>query len=176
MSIFLDIVKSRYSCRDYSSQAVTKEMIIEILEASRLAPSATNAQPIQFVVITQTALREQIASCYSGSWLQSAPVIIVGCGNYNQSWQRADGKNHCDIDLGIAVDHLTLSAAHNGLATCWVCKFDAMKCAEILHLPKGVAPMVLIPLGYAASENNYSERHLVRKPLNELVSWEGYNF
>jgi|SRR5690554_6193999 len=176
MNAFFDIAKRRYSCRDYSSKVVPKDMIIRVLESARIAPSATNAQPIQFVVITKPELREQIASCYGAAWLQSAPVIIVACGNYRQSWQRADGKNHCDVDLGIAVDHLTLSATSNGLATCWICKFDVMKCAEILHLPKGVAPMALIPLGYAADKSNYSERHLARKPFDELVSWEGYNF
>jgi len=86
------------------------------------------------------------------------------------------GKDHCDIDLAIAIDHITLAATDNGLATCWICKFDVMKCAEILKLPYNIYPVALIPLGYSSEKNNYSERHLIRKSIDEIVSWEGYTF
>jgi len=76
--------------------------------------------------------------------------------------------------LAIAIDHITLAASDNGLATCWICKFDAMKCSEILKLPSHISPVAIIPLGYPADEPNDSERHLKRKPLNEIVSWEGF--
>ena len=176
MKSFLDLAKSRYSCRSYSEQEVPKETILKVLEAARIAPSATNAQPWRFVVLTKGPLRNEVTGCYGGEWLKSAPAIVVACGNHGESWRRADGKDHCDIDLAIGVDHITLAATENGLGTCWICKFDAMRCAEILKLPKGVAPVVLIPLGYPAEKNNYSERHLVRKPIEEIVSWEGYSF
>lgn len=176
MSSFLELAKSRYSCRSYSDQQVPKELILQILEAARIAPSATNAQPCRFVVVSQSPLLEQIKKCYSGSWLNTAPVIIVACGNYAESWRRADGKDHLDVDLAIAIDHITLAATDNGLATCWVCKFDAMQCAELLKLPKGVAPIAMIPLGFPSEKNNYSERHLIRKTIDEIVAWEGYNF
>ncbi|MDX9847627.1 MAG: nitroreductase family protein [Tenuifilaceae bacterium] len=176
MSNFLKLAKDRYSCRSYSAQSLSKETIMNVLEAARIAPSATNAQPWRFVVITQSPLREEILKCYSGAWLSSAPAIIVVCGNHFESWRRADGKDHCDVDLAIAIDHITLAATDNDLATCWICKFDAMRCAEILRLPKGIAPFALIPLGFPQEKNNYSERHLVRKSIDEIVSWEGYNF
>ncbi|MDX9768863.1 MAG: nitroreductase family protein [Tenuifilaceae bacterium] len=176
MKSFLDLAKSRYSCRSYSEQVVPKDTIMNVLEAARIAPSATNAQPWRFVILTQPEVRHEVASCYSGEWLKSAPVIIVACGNHSESWRRADGKDHCDIDLAIGIDHITLAAAEHGLGTCWICKFDAMRCAEMLKLPKGVAPIALIPLGVPAEKNNYSERHLVRKSMDEIVTWEGYNF
>jgi nitroreductase len=176
MSNFLEIAKGRYSCRSYSSREVSKDLILIVLEAARIAPSATNAQPWRFVVATKSPLREHVVGCYGGAWLNSAPVIIVACGNHAEAWRRADGKDHCDIDLAIAIDHITLAATDNDLATCWICKFDAIKCAEILKLPRGISPVALIPLGYPAEKNNYSERHLVRKPIDEIVSWEGFSF
>ncbi len=175
MHSFIDLAKSRYSCRMYSNTPVAKDVILQILEAVRIAPSAVNAQPWRFVVLTQSELRNQINECYSAEWIRSAPVLVVACGNHTESWRRADGKDHCDIDLGIAIDHLTLAAAENGLGTCWVCKFDAMRCAEHLKLPKGISPIALIPLGYPAEKNNYSERHLVRKSIDEIVMWEEYS-
>lgn len=174
MNSFYNLAKSRYSCRSYDSKEVPRTLLLELFETVRLAPSATNAQPYQFVVVTENPLREQIVSCYKGEWLSSAPVIIVVCGNYADAWRRADGKNHCDIDVAIAIDHLTLGAAEKGLGTCWVCKFDVMKCAELLEIPKHMAPVALIPIGFPAVKDNYSERHLIRKPLEEILSWEKF--
>lgn len=176
MSSFIDIAKARYSCRSYSDKEVSQSTILKVLDAARIAPSAVNAQPWRFVVLTKSPLRDAVVGCYSGEWLKTAPVIIVACGNFNESWRRADGKDHCDIDLGIAIDHITLAATENDLGTCWICKFDAMRCSEILKLPKGFAPIAMIPLGYPAEKNNYSERHLVRKSIDEIVSWEGFSF
>jgi nitroreductase len=175
MKNFIDLAQSRYSCRSYSNQELSKELVEQVINGARIAPSATNAQPWKFVVITKSPLREQILSCYSGSWLSTAPVIIIACGNHSVSWRRADGKDHCDIDLAIAIDHLTLAATELGLATCWICKFNAIRCAEILKLPSNFSPIAIIPLGYPAEKNNYSERHLVRKPIEEIITWEGFS-
>lgn len=169
---FLELAKARYSCRLYDSKPVSREQIEQVLEAARVAPSAVNAQPWHFVVVTQSPLRENIAACYSRPWLGTAPVIIVACGDHSLSWRRADGKDHCDIDMAIAIDHITLAATDLGLATCWICKFDAMKCAEHLKLPSHISPVAMIPLGYPADNVVDSERHLKRKTLDEIVRWE----
>lgn len=152
-----------------------QEVLKNILECARLAPSAVNFQPYRLVVVSQEPLKSQIASCYAGSWINTTPTIIVACGNYTEAWRRNDGKSHCDIDVAIALDHLILAATESGLGTCWVCKFDVMKCASFLKLPKHIAPVALIPIGYPLEKDNYADRHLVRKSLDELVSWEGYD-
>ena len=93
-------------------------------------------------------------------WLLSARVVCRcacvrgGVCDHTRSWHRSnDGKDHAAIDVAIAVDHLTLAAAEVGLGTCWVCNFDAKRCAAILHLPADVEPVVLVPMGYAAAGN-----------------------
>ena len=63
-----------------------------------------------------------------------------------------DGKHHGNIDIAIAVEHLCLAATEQGLATCWVCNFDANLCKEQFCLPENEEPAVIIPLGYAADE------------------------
>ena len=91
---------------------------------------------------------------YQREWFADAPACVVACADHTRSWHRPnDGKDHADIDVAIAVDHLTLAAAEVGLGTCWVCNFDAKRCAAILHLPADVVPVVLVPMGYAAAEN-----------------------
>ena len=95
-----------------------------------------------------------VEGCYQREWFADAPACVVACADHTRSWHRPnDGKDHADIDVAIAVDHLTLAAAEVGLGTCWVCNFDAKRCAAILHLPADVEPVVLVPMGYAAAEN-----------------------
>lgn len=163
-----DLVKKRYSLRKYKDQVVEKETIKEILEVTRQAPSAVNFQPWHFIVVTDEELKAEIAETYNREWLKKAPVIIVACGDHNESWKREDGKDHCDIDVAIAVDHLTLAAAELGLGTCWVCNFDVKTCKEVLELPEHIEPMALIPLGYPI---NSDVREKKRKPFDEIVTW-----
>lgn len=176
MRTFQELAKERYSCRAYSTKEVSKEIITEILDIARVAPSAKNLQPWRFVVATSNELKDKLCDCYQASWLKTAPVIIVACGDLASSWKRSDGKDHCDIDLAIAIDHITLAATDKGLATCWICKFDVMKCAQILNLPSDIYPVALIPMGYSSEKGNYSDRHLVRKGFEEIVSWDEYKF
>jgi nitroreductase len=173
MNSFIEIAQNRFSCRSFTSKQPSKQEIEQVLEAARIAPSATNAQPWKFIVITQPPLKDEVISCYSRDWLSSAPVIIVACGDHNASWRRADGKDHCDIDLAIAIDHLTLMATSLGMATCWICKFNAMRCSELLKLPSNLSPIALIPLGYPTEQPKEGANHFRRKDFNEIVFWEG---
>jgi len=168
---FLDIAKSRYSVRGYEKKEVEKEKILQVLEAGRLAPSAVNYQPVHFIVITEEEQKKKICETYPRGWLEEAPVIIVACGDHNLSWKRKDGKDHCDIDLAIAVDHMTLAAADLGLGSCWICAFDAEKCRQLLDLPENLEPMALLPIGYPKGERL---TEIKRKSLDEIVSWERY--
>ena len=100
------------------------------------------------------------------SGLATAPCIIVACTNHEESWhRRADNKDHADIDIAIAVEHLCLAATEQGLGTCWVCNFDASQCSTVLGLPEYIEPAVLIPVGYAEDEPVEKKR----KMLNEIL-------
>ncbi|NLM13845.1 MAG: nitroreductase [Epulopiscium sp.] len=168
---FIDLARKRYSVRKFKDMDVEKEKILQVLEAARLAPSAVNYQPCHFIVITDKEMRKKVAEAYPRPWFQGAPTIIVACGDHAQSWTRKDGKDHCDIDVAIAVDHMTLAAADLGLGTCWVCAFDAKKCHEILELPENLEVIALLPIGYPMEENEPEKK---RKSIKDMVSWERY--
>ncbi|NLM96653.1 MAG: nitroreductase [Halanaerobiaceae bacterium] len=168
---FLELVKKRYSVRDYKDMAVEREKILQVLEAARYAPSACNIQPWHFIVLTDGEIKNRIAETYSRDWLRKAPVIIVACGDHSISWKRNDGKDHCDIDLGIVVEHMALAAADIGLGTCWICAFDAKKCHEILELPDNLEVVALLPLGYPVDKEIAEKK---RKSIEEIVSWNHY--
>ncbi len=169
---FLDLAKKRYSCRDYKSQPVEEEKLMKVLEATRIAPSACNLQPWKFIVVREKDNLEKVCSTYKRKWIQTAPVLIVVCGDHEASWKRSDHKDHCDVDISIAIDHMTLQASELDLATCWVCDFDAMKCAELLNLPATLEPIALIPIGYP-NDSKSSDRHSDdRKSIDKIVYWE----
>lgn len=155
---FLELVKNRYSCRNYKGQAVENEKLKYIMECVRLAPSAVNRQPWHFRIIVDDDRRKLIQQCYDRDWFRTAPVYILASILHNEEWVRGDGKHHGDIDIAIAVEHLCLAATAQGLGTCWVCNFDAEACREAFSLPPHEEPAVIIPIGYPASEPSEKKR------------------
>jgi len=171
---FIKLAKKRYSCRDYKPEPIEEEKLMTVLEAARVAPSACNLQPWRFIVIREKNNLEKVCSTYKREWIKTAPAIIIVCGDHEESWKRSDHKDHCDIDVSIAIDHITLQAAELDLATCWVCNFDTMKCAELFELPSQLEPVALIPIGYP-NDSKSAERHdNDRKTIDKIISWENY--
>lgn len=171
---FLDLVRNRFSSRKYQDKQVEEEKIVQVLEAARMAPSAVNYQPWVFVVIREAENLEKIHACYHRDWFNQAPVVIVACADHAQSWKRSDGKDHADIDVAIAVDHITLAATEAGLATCWVCNFDPEKTRQTLALPDHIEPVAMIPLAYPADSPDTARHTQKRKTLNQIVRWESF--
>ncbi|NMA94843.1 MAG: nitroreductase [Clostridiales bacterium] len=172
---FTNIARKRFAVREFADKPVKEEDILKILDAARIAPSACNYQPVHFVVLRDEIQKELVCSTYDGEWLQKAPVIIVVCGDYGLSWKRPhDGKDHCEIDVAIAVDHLTLAAADLGLGTCWVCNFDTEKCGEYIHLPERLGAIALIPLGYPVQEADMDRHVETRRDLEQVVHWDRF--
>jgi nitroreductase len=170
---FIELAKKRYSCRKYDSKPVEDEKLEQVLEAGRIAPSAVNLQPWVFVVIRETENLKKIRSTYHREWFATAPCVIVALGNHEQSWKRqGDGKDHADIDVTIAIDHMTLQAAEIDLATCWVCNFDKQKVMEVLNLPDNLEPVALLPIGYPLDSPHVNRHDSKRKQPEEIVFYE----
>ncbi len=167
MSIY-NIMQQRCSVRSFTEQPVEKGKILSMLEAARIAPSACNNQPWHFIVVQDSKLRVDI----SDKWGEKASVIIVVCGDHRLSWKRRDGKDHLDIDVAIAVDHMTLVATELDLGTCWVCAFDTINASKVLHLPDYLEPVALLPVGYPEKMASPERHDSERKKLDEIISWD----
>ena len=165
---FLELAKKRYSVRAYKPDPVEDEKLQQVLEAARLAPTACNIQPFRFIVIHTKGKEAELRHIYSASWFVQAPIVICACGIPSESWRRGDGKNYCDIDVTIAMDHLILAATELGLGTCWVGAFNPDAAREILKLPDDIEPIAFTPLGYPDDQPGYKGR----KSLDELVRYE----
>jgi nitroreductase len=148
----LEAIRIRRSVRKYRDDPIPDDVLDRMLEAIRLAPSACNYQPWRFVVVRDKQTREALgeASCKQ-HFIAQAPAIIVGCGFPDKAYKKMGGYgNSVDIDLAIALDHLTLAAAAKGLGTVWIGAFDEEAVKRILGVPADVKVVALTPLGYPA--------------------------
>ena len=160
-----ELIKSRYSCRSYQAASVEPAKLDYIMECVRLAPSAVNKQPWRFRIVSTDEDKAKLQRCYPRTWFNSAPMYIIASLVHDEEWVRSDGKAHGNIDVAIAVEHLCLAAAEQGLGTCWVCNFDAQLCKQLFGYAEGEEPVVLIPIGYPADE----AKPKVRKEMNEIL-------
>ncbi|MCL5958848.1 MAG: nitroreductase family protein [Chloroflexi bacterium] len=165
---FHELIQARYSVRAYKPDPVEEEKLQLVLEAMRLAPSASNRQPFQFIVIHAAGREEDLKRIYAREWFLQAPLVICACVFPERAWTRKDGKRYGEVDVAIAMDHLILAATELGMGTCWVANFDPDAMREILGLPDEVEPVAVTPLGYPAD----SLRPKNRKSLSELVRYE----
>lgn len=162
---FASLCQLRHSSREYDPSPISRQEIGRILEAVRLAPSACNRQPWRFYVVTDPDKRRQMLSKSRPGFMQ-APVLIAAVGLHAEAWHRpADGKDHTDVDVAIAVEHLCLSAADLGFDSCWVCSFDTAAVSQALGLGAGEEPIALIPIGRAQTP----APEKIRKTLEDIA-------
>lgn len=167
---FKELIQKRHSVRNYLDKTVDEDVLLSVLDAGRMAPSACNIQPWSFIVIRDETTKEKLEKVNDRPWFLSAPVILSVCCDHRESWKRKDGKDFGDIDIAIAMDHITLAASEQGLGTCWIGSFNKIEAQKILKLPSHIEPVVFTPIGYPASD----EYKKVRKNLNDIVYWEYY--
>ena len=166
---FQELIRQRYSVRAYRPDPVPDDLLRDVLEAARLAPTAHNNQPFRLVVMHTAGRYDDLRPIYLREWFLQAPLLICICGLAEQAWvRRQDGRSYLDIDIGIVFDHLTLAATAHGLGTCWIAAFDADAARQALRLPPEIEPIAFTPLGYPAD----ARRAKQRRPLEELVHWE----
>jgi nitroreductase len=166
---FSKLIATRYSVRAYKPDPVPDELLQQILEAARLAPTAANRQAFQVIVIHTDGRREELQRLYQREWFVQPPLILGVCMLPSDAWRRSpDGQSYSFVDAAIIMDHMVLTATELGLGTCWVAAFDPQAAREILGLPDGVVPVVFTPLGYAADSPGAKKR----KALEELVRYE----
>ncbi len=126
MSIFTQEAMKRFSCRKFSTRPVEKETLTKILESARLAPSACNAQPWHFHVVTQGPLLEKVALSLQemkmNPFAKEVPCYIViqeGESNITAKFgARLKQQDYTGYDIGLATAHICYAAQELGLGSC----------------------------------------------------------
>jgi len=163
---FLELAKKRYSVRAYKSTPVEDEKLKYILEAARMAPTGSNQQAFQLIVVHTKGREEELRRIYDKDWFVQAPIIISACATTSPGQSYDEGRSYRNV--AIVMDHLILAATNLGLGTCWIGAFDPKAARDILGLPEEVKPIVFATVGYSDDE----PRPKVRKSIDELIRYK----
>ena len=165
-----EAIRKRQSIRAYKDEPVPEEKLERILEAARLAPSASNRQSWKFIVVKDVQRRRELGIAASGqSFVGEAPVIIAAIATEPKGMMTCEVPRYA-VDLAIAVEHIALTAVEEGLGTCWIGAFSQKKVKEILEVPEQYQVVTILPLGFPRQE----ERIKVRKSTKEIVCYETF--
>ncbi len=167
MTDLMEIIKGRRSIRKYEDKEVTEEQLNQILESVKWAPSWTNSQCWEVIVVKDPAIKEQLQGTLiknpSTKAMVQAPVVLVLCGKLKSSGYYKDQVttkfgDWFMFDLGIANQNICLTAYSLGLGTVIVGLLDHNKAKEILGVPDDYEVVTMIPLGYPAKEPEAPKR------------------
>lgn len=175
---FERLILTRQSDRRYLPDPVSREDVLKCLEAARMAPSACNSQPWKFVVVDDKEKLMEMADAAEGlgmnKFTRGVPVMVaVVLEKMNATARLGSLLKHKDysmLDLGMAVEHFCLQAADLGLGTCIMGWFDEKRIARLLGVPRRKRIPLIISLGYPENPT----RRKVRKPVEEMSSWNSY--
>ena len=165
---FLALCAERYSVRSFSDAPIPDEVLAQILEAGRLAPTAMNFQPQRiFVIRSEEALAKMraVKRCYG------AGTVLMICGDTEVACNRPK-VDHCmaEMDCTIATTQMMLAAWSLGVGSCWICAFDVPAMAKAFDLPDNLTPYILLALGYPSETAEPAPRHFERYPLEHTVT------
>ncbi|MFH1731145.1 MAG: nitroreductase family protein [Planctomycetota bacterium] len=148
----MEAVRRRRSIRAYLDKPVEDEKLEAVLEAGRLAPSASNRQEWRYVVVRDPGTRAKLAEAANGQkFVGEAPVVLVACAK-TDGHKMSCGEPCYPIDVAISLDHITLKAVEEGLGTCWIGAFDQPAVKKLLNIPEDIRVVQLMPLGYPAGQ------------------------
>lgn len=160
------IMNKRFSVRKFKSDKISDEMIEQIINAARLAPTGNNAQPQKFYVITSDENKNKLkeVNAFKQPFVYDAPVIIVCTGNPN-AYPSVEGSNETRAirDISISSTHLVLKSTELGLGSCFVGWIERDAIKKALNIPKEYVIPYVIPIGYV----DMKQHELNRKPLGD---------
>ena len=143
----LDLIKRRVSIRRYKSDEVPEELLMKVLEAGRLAPSARNDQNWNFILVKNADKKDALyEACGCQESVKTAPAAIV-------LWTKDNTPMLCGVprgtaDCSIALSYMTLQAEELGLGMCWLGHFHADMVKDIFGLPEEGIPIAVTPIGW----------------------------
>lgn len=160
----LQAIKTRRSIRKFEKKPIPKDILESIVDCGRLAASGRNDQPWEFVVVTDSEIKNQIAATtdYGKFIAQAAACIAVFCRD--TTYYLEDGA--------AASQNILVGAWAQGVGTCWIAgdkKHYAETIGEIVGAPKGTRLVSLIALGYPAEQPTREKRE-----LKDVLHWNRF--
>jgi nitroreductase len=160
----IEVLKSRRSIRTYTQQAVPQDVIEEIVDCARLAPTALNDQPWDFIVVTGRELLVQIPPMLGhAKFIADAAFAVLVL---------AREASYAVEDCCAATENLLIAAAAHGLGACWVAgtrQEYGPAVVKAFGAPADRQLVAIVSFGYPAEEPEVEKR-----PLSEVIHWEKF--
>lgn len=174
----LDAIRAYRPCLQFQSRPIPAEKLKNVLAAARLAPSQHNMQPWRFVVVQDDERKRLLAQASNrGKMIAEAPAVIVAFAVEEDIPVTIGGYiSAYPLDVAVAVNYMQLSATAEGLGTTWIIEFHEDKVRAVLHVPEGVHPIGIIPIGYPAEANGSAKppEDGGRKSPDEIIAYNEY--
>ena len=170
----LEVIKKRRSIRKYKNERVSKNLLLQLIEAAIWAPSGSNVQPWYFIIVEDPDVVEQV-NAFSPGLLGRPPSIILICSDRKRALEKAGtlGRDElCVMDISMAAQNIMLLAEEIGLGTCTVKSFNKKAISKILNLPDYVSADLIISVGYADEITSPPQRRSV-KEVTFFNTWGG---
>jgi nitroreductase len=163
---FLDLILSRRSIRRYEIKDISEEVLLQILEAGRQAPSAVNRQPFRFVVVKDHEIMKNLCDNLITRFVKYAPVAIVGCADVKSL---LTGK-WAVVDTTIAMQNMVIAAWTLGIGSCWIGACNEEEVKKMLKIPDKWKIVALITFGYPAEQPKPRKK----KSIEELFNFNSF--
>lgn len=164
MKDIINLIRNRYSVRDFLPDPLPQEVIDDMIEAARLAPSAQNRQPWRYVIITEPErIKELVKNTgligLSNYFIKDAPCLVIACADVKKNL-KLNQKDYYLVDVAISFQQMMLAAWAHGVGSCWMAAFNEEKLAKHLGLPKNYRIVAMSPFGYPKADKTLYSKAL----------------
>ena len=149
-----DLIVSRRSIRQFEPKPVSQNILREIVNAGRLAPSAANRQPLEFIVVDEESKSAHVFPCLKwagyiapkgnpkpGQEPRAYIVVLVNTEIKEKEYE---------WDSGAAIENMILAAWAKGIGSCWIVSVDKVRVRILLNIPASYKADSVLALGYPA--------------------------
>ena len=194
-----EAIGQRRTVRAYGQQPIPREVLAELVQAARVAPSAANLQPLEYVVVAEPDRCQQVFDCLKWA-AYTHPVGTPGPGQRPTAYLVVCARTQYKAPVGWAYDvgaslmAAMLLAVEKGLASCWLKSINLPRLAKIIALPEGLEIDSVLALGVAAEEpalvdlapgqagkdvirywrDQDGRQQVPKRALADLLHWEGF--
>jgi nitroreductase len=153
---FFEVIADRRTIRRFKPEPVPRELLERLVDAGRLAPSAANLQPLQFVVVDEAKPKAEVFPCLKWA-AYIAPAGDPKPGEEPAAYivTLADTRireKMFEYDVGAAMENMILAALAEGVGSCWLLSIDRDKLRAILGVPEQFRVDSVLALGYPAEQ------------------------
>jgi len=181
---FQQVLSQRYSCRKFQDKPVSRELLTQLVEAGRRAPSGCNLQPWQFIVVDDAEKRQQIAEAVydpelkTNSFARDVPAFVVIVNtppveitDHQKKIIASCENSITEVDIGCTSMQICLAATNLGLGTVMMGKVRQQVVREALAIPEELPIPIIIAVGYPlGSQVNPRPR----RPLEDVLRWNSF--